>query len=73
MDQPEAKAFLDELGRLFALLLPAYVHEGKAYLSIGVGCTGGRHRSVVIANELSRVLDDLGFDSRVRHRDLDRV
>jgi UPF0042 nucleotide-binding protein len=73
MDQPEAKAFLDELGRLFALLLPAYVHEGKAYLSIGVGCTGGRHRSVVIANELSRVLDDLGFGSRVRHRDLDRV
>jgi UPF0042 nucleotide-binding protein len=73
MDQPEAKAFLDELGRLFALLLPAYVHEGKAYLSIGVGCTGGHHRSVVIADELARVLNDLGFDSRVRHRDLDRV
>jgi UPF0042 nucleotide-binding protein len=73
MDQPDAKAFLDELGRLFALLLPAYVHEGKAYLSIGVGCTGGRHRSVVIANELARVLNDLGFDSRVRHRDLDRA
>jgi UPF0042 nucleotide-binding protein len=73
MDQPEATAFLDELGRLFALLLPAYVHEGKAYLSIGVGCTGGRHRSVVIADELSRVLNGLGFDSRVRHRDLDRV
>src|SRR6476646_872564 len=56
MDQPEAQAFLDELGRLFALLLPAFVREGKAYLSIGVGCTGGRHRSVVIANELARVL-----------------
>ena len=73
MDQPEATAFLDELGRLFALVLPAYVREGKAYLSIGVGCTGGRHRSVVIADELSRLLNDLGFDSRVRHRDLDRV
>ena len=49
-----ARAFLDELERLFALLLPAYVHEGKAYLSIGIGCTGGRHRSVVIADELAR-------------------
>ena len=43
-----------ELERLFALLLPAYVREGKSYLSIGVGCTGGRHRSVVIAEELGR-------------------
>ena len=43
----ETGAFLDELDRLFALLLPAYEREGKAYLSIGVGCTGGRHRSVV--------------------------
>jgi UPF0042 nucleotide-binding protein len=73
MEQPEAQAFLDELGRLFELLLPAYVREGKAYLSIGVGCTGGRHRSVVIADELARVLNGLGFDSRVRHRDLDRA
>ena len=48
--QPEAAPFLDELERLFALLLPAYVREGKSYLSIGIGCTGGRHRSVVIAD-----------------------
>jgi UPF0042 nucleotide-binding protein len=73
MEQPEAQAFLDELGRLFELLLPAYVREGKAYLSIGVGCTGGRHRSVVIADELAQILNGLGFDSRVRHRDLDRA
>ena len=51
--QPGTGAFLDELERLFALLLPGYVREGKAYLSIGVGCTGGRHRSVVIAEELA--------------------
>lgn len=72
LDQPEAGAFLAELERLFALLLPAYVNEGKAYLSIGVGCTGGRHRSVVIGNELGRVLRSLGFDARVHHRDLGR-
>ena len=72
LDQPEAGAFLAELERLFALLLPAYVNEGKAYLSIGVGCTGGRHRSVVIGNELGRVLRGLGFDARVHHRDLGR-
>ena len=54
LGQPETQAFLDELDRLFALLLPAYEREGKSYLSIGVGCTGGRHRSVVIAEELGR-------------------
>lgn len=70
--QPEAEAFLEELRRLFGLLLPAYVREGKAYLSIGVGCTGGRHRSVVIAAELGKILDELGFQARVVHRDLDR-
>jgi UPF0042 nucleotide-binding protein len=72
LQQPEAKAFLEELGRLFELLLPAYAREGKAYLSIGVGCTGGRHRGVVIATELAKVLDKLGFPARVHHRDLDR-
>ena len=72
MTQPETKDFLIELERLFALLLPAYVREGKAYLSIGVGCTGGHHRSVVIAEELGKVLERLGFDANVHHRDVDR-
>jgi UPF0042 nucleotide-binding protein len=72
LQQPGAKEFIDELARLFELLLPAYAREGKAYLSIGVGCTGGRHRGVVIANELAKVLDKLGFPARVHHRDLDR-
>jgi len=57
---------------MFQLLLPAYVREGKAYLSIGIGCTGGRHRSVVIATELGKIFKELGFDARVLHRDLDR-
>ncbi len=72
MTQPETNDFLAELERLFALLLPAYVREGKAYLSIGVGCTGGQHRSVVIAEELAKALERLGFDSKVHHRDVDR-
>jgi len=72
MKQPETEAFLAELERLFALLLPAYVREGKSYLSIGVGCTGGHHRSVVLAEELARTLERLGFPARVHHRDLER-
>ena len=72
MSQPDAVAFLAELERLLALLLPAFVREGKAYLSIGIGCTGGRHRSVVIASELASVLQRLGFEPRVHHRDLER-
>lgn len=73
LGQPEAREFLAELERLFAILLPAFVKEGKAYLSIGVGCTGGRHRSVVIGNELVDQLRALGFDARVHHRDVDRA
>jgi UPF0042 nucleotide-binding protein len=72
MDQPETADFLAALEHLFALLLPAFVRESKAYLSIGIGCTGGYHRSVVIAEELSKVLRKLGFPARVHHRDLER-
>ena len=72
MKQEETEAFLAELERLFALLLPAYVKEGKSYLSIGVGCTGGHHRSVVLAEELARTLERLGFPARVHHRDIER-
>jgi UPF0042 nucleotide-binding protein len=70
--QAETGPFLTELDRLFALLVPAYVREGKSYLSIGVGCTGGRHRSVVIAAELARLLEAHGVTARVHHRDVGR-
>jgi UPF0042 nucleotide-binding protein len=72
LGQPETGPFLDELESLFALLLPAYVREGKSYLSIGVGCTGGRHRSVVIASELARRLEPHGVSANIHHRDVDR-
>jgi RNase adapter protein RapZ len=70
--QPETAPFLEALERLFALLLPAFVREGKSYLSIGVGCTGGRHRSVVIASELVRLLESHDVAAAVYHRDVDR-
>ncbi len=70
--QPETGEFLARLDDLLALLLPAYVKEGKSYLSIGVGCTGGTHRSVVIAEELARLLQARGFSPTVSHRDVQK-
>ena len=72
LDQPEAQAFLAELERLFTLLLPSFVREGKAYLTIGIGCTGGRHRSVAVADELVAMLRRLEVQANVYHRDLER-
>ena len=62
--------FLDKTVALFELILPAYVSEGRSYLTIGIGCTGGRHRSVAISEELGRRISDLGFQLRVSHRDI---
>jgi UPF0042 nucleotide-binding protein len=64
--------FLDELDSLLALTMPGYEQEGKAYLSIGVGCTGGRHRSVAIAQELAERIRSHGYHATVHHRDVDR-
>lgn len=69
---PESVEFLDKLDGLLELLLPAYVAEGKSYLTIAVGCTGGRHRSVVMAEEVAKLLRARGFEPRVTHRDVDR-
>ena len=68
--QPETPQFLAKLDDLLALLLPAYVKEGKSYLSIAVGCTGGTHRSVYIAEELAKLLRERGFRPMISHRDL---
>lgn len=72
LDQPEAKEFLARVDDLLELLLPAYVREGKSYLTLAVGCTGGNHRSVVIAEELGRILEQRGFPPTVSHRDARR-
>jgi UPF0042 nucleotide-binding protein len=73
LGQPAAGEFLDNLETLLVQLLPAYVAEGKAYLTIALGCTGGRHRSVVIAEELARRLRAHGQAATVLHRDVDKV
>ena len=65
-----ASDFLDRTWHLFELVLPAYVSEGRSYLTVGVGCTGGRHRSVAIAEELARRLREGGHHPRVSHRDV---
>ena len=57
---------------LLAYLVPRYQKEGKSYLSIGVGCTGGRHRSVMVANSVREALSKLGYDVSVTHRDLQK-
>jgi RNase adapter protein RapZ len=70
--QPATGEFLRRLEDLFELLLPAYAAEGKSYLTVGIGCTGGRHRSVVMAEELAHRLQRLGYEPRVQHRDVER-
>ena len=72
LGQPATGEFLDRLDDLLDLLLPAYVAEGKSYLTLAFGCTGGRHRSVAIAEELARRLRRRGYEPRVQHRDIER-
>ncbi len=72
MTPPDTAAFLERAEALLGFLLPRYEAEGKTYLTIGVGCTGGRHRSVVIAEELGRWLGEQNVEATVRHRDLER-
>ena len=68
----DSQELLRRLQDLLRFLLPAYQREGKAYLTVAVGCTGGRHRSVAMVEELKRFLDGLGAAPSVVHRDLDR-
>jgi RNase adapter protein RapZ len=72
MKQPNARRFLDEIVRLLGFLVPLYRGEGKSYLTIGLGCTGGRHRSPTLATELARRLGVEGVAVRVRHNDIAR-
>ena len=68
------RAFIERLEDYVKYVVPFYVAEGKSYLTIAVGCAGGRHRSVMIAERLRRVLASLGVARvRVRHRDVGHV
>jgi RNase adapter protein RapZ len=72
MAQPESRRFIDEVGSLLDFLIPLYQREGKSYLTVGLGCTGGRHRSPVLARELMKRLESTGFASTVRDNDIAR-
>ncbi len=71
--QDEVQETLKRFTELLSYLLPLYKREGKSYVTVGIGCTGGRHRSVMIANELARALRREGFDARATHRDVRKV
>ncbi|MQA32044.1 RNase adapter RapZ [Modestobacter roseus] len=72
LGQDHAAEFIDGYMRVLDLLLPGYRREGKRYLTLAVGCTGGKHRSVAIAEEFARRLNALGVPTTPRHRDLGR-
>ncbi|HEX9309143.1 MAG TPA: RNase adapter RapZ [Anaeromyxobacter sp.] len=72
LGQPDAKAFLERLVGLLGFLLPRYRTEGKSYLTIAIGCTGGKHRSVAIAGTLAERLEAAGQPVRLWHRDVDK-
>lgn len=68
--QVDTDGFLRRLGSFLSYVIPRYIREGKAYLTIAMGCTGGRHRSVMIANSIAEALGGRGYPIKVRHRDL---
>lgn len=72
LDDPEAQSYLEELLTFLRFTLPYYLREGRAYLTIALGCTGGRHRSVSAAEFLARQLQEDGREVGVRHRDIDK-
>jgi RNase adapter protein RapZ len=68
--QPEVGETLRRFTDLLNYLLPLYKREGKSYVTVGIGCTGGRHRSVMVANSLARILKKAGYDAHALHRDV---
>jgi len=70
VDRPVTQAFLDRFEEMMLDLLPAYQAEGRSYLTIAIGCTGGRHRSVACAEELARRFNERGIGARASHRDV---
>ncbi len=71
-EQPETSVFQEKLYSIIDFCIPYYCKEGKSQLVIAIGCTGGRHRSVALAEELARHLIDTDVEARAVHRDLDR-
>jgi len=73
LNRSESKTFLRKFKGLLAFLLPRYVSEGKTHFTVAIGCTGGTHRSVAIANETAGFLQEKGYNVVARHRDMGRI
>jgi len=69
---PQTQEFLDRVTSMLLFLLPHYIHEGKSYLTVAFGCTGGQHRSVMIAEEIRKRLAKEGYRVKTSHRDMPR-
>ena len=67
---PQTKEFINRISDLLIYLLPHYINEGKSYLTIAFGCTGGQHRSVMIAEDVGKRLHEAGYRVKVGHRDM---
>ena len=72
LERADTAAFLDRFDALLQAILPAYQSEGRSYLTVAIGCTGGRHRSVAIAEEVATRLRSRGTAVRTTHRDVSR-
>lgn len=70
LNQPETRDFLEYIKGFLTFALPRYKKEGRYYLTLAIGCTGGKHRSVVLAEEISKFINSLNFKVNVVHRDL---
>ena len=73
LNNPTTEKFLDAWWQLLDVTMPGYVAEGKSHLSIAVGCTGGQHRSVAIADATAAYLERAGYHVSLSHRDLSRA
>lgn len=72
LGQEETRVFLEKLTALLKFLLPAYSREGKSYLTVSIGCTGGRHRSVVITEALAQIFAGQKVELKITHRDMEK-
>ena len=70
---PQTGEFIERVADLLRYLLPHYIEEGKSYLTISFGCTGGHHRSVMIAEDIAKRLSKAGYAAKVAHRDISKT
>ena len=73
LGHPVSRSFVERFHALLKMLIPEYLREGKSYLTVAIGCTGGQHRSVAIVNHLSDSLQEDGYEISISHRDIKKI